>query len=75
MNVTIAGFPKQLAPLVTFDNFKIGFTTENMNLQQLIMQAKENGATEEQIEKIHHKFRYKHVKGGVILEDTAFTLK
>lgn len=75
MNVTIAGFPKQLAPLVTFDNFKIGFTTENMTLNDLINEARKNGATEEQIERIHHKFRYKHVKGGVILEDTGFTLK
>ena len=75
LNVTIAGFPKNLAPLITFDNFKIGFTTENMTLDDLIKQAKENGATEEQISRIHHKLRYKHVKGGVILEDTGFTLK
>lgn len=75
LNVVIAGFPKNLAPLLTFDNFKIGFTTEGMTLEDLIRQAKQNGATEEQLARIHHKLRYKHVKGGVILEDTAFTLK
>ena len=33
INVTVAGFPKRLAPCVTFENFKIGFTTEGMDLQ------------------------------------------
>ena len=75
LNVTIAGFPKQLAPLLTFDNFKIGFTTEGMTLDDMIKQAQKNGATLEQISKIKHKLRYKHVKGGVILQDTGFTLK
>lgn len=75
LNVTIAGFPKQLAPLMTFDNFKIGFTTDGMTLDDMIKQAQKNGATLEQIAKIKHKLRYKHVKGGVILQDTAFTLK
>lgn len=37
--------------------------------------AKENGATEEEIKKIHHKLRYTYVSGGVILEDTDFTIK
>lgn len=32
ISVTVAGFPKRLAPCVTFDNFKIGFTTEGMDL-------------------------------------------
>lgn len=75
LNVTIAGFPKNLAPLMTFENFKIGFTTEGMTVEDLINEARKNGATEEQISRIHHKLRYKHVKGGVILEDTGFTLK
>ena len=75
LNVVIAGFPKNLAPLLTFENFKIGFSTEGMTLDDLIKQAKQNGATDEQISRIHHKLRYKHVKGGVILEDTGFTLK
>ena len=75
LNVVIAGFPKQLAPLMTFDNFKIGFTTEGLSIEEMIKMAKKNGATDEELERIHHKLRYKHVKGGVILQDTAFTLK
>lgn len=75
LNVTIAGFPKELAPLMTFDNFKIGFTTDGLTLDDMIKQAHQNGASLEQISKIKHKLRYKHVKGGVILQDTAFTLK
>lgn len=75
LNVVIAGFPKYLAPLMTFDNFKLGFTTDGLTLSDMVQMAKDNGATEEQISRIHHKLRYKHVKGGVILEDTAFTLK
>ena len=61
INVTIAGFPKKLAHLVNFENFKIGFTTE--------------GLTDEQIGEAGRKLRYKHVDGGVILVDTDFTLK
>lgn len=75
LNVVIAGFPKNLAPLMTFDNFKIGFTTEGMTIEDMIKQARKNGASLEEISRIHHKLRYKHVKGGVILEDTPFTLK
>lgn len=75
LNVVIAGFPKNLAPLMTFDNFKIGFSTEGMTVEDMIKQARKNGATLEEISRIHHKLRYKHVKGGVILEDTGFTLK
>ena len=61
INVTIAGFPKKLAHLVNFENFNIGFTTEGMS-DDLIGEA-------------GRKLRYKHVKGGVILVDTDFTLK
>lgn len=75
LNVVIAGFPKNLAPLMTFDNFKIGFSTEGMTVEDMVKQARKNGATLEEISRIHHKLRYKHVKGGVILEDTGFTLK
>lgn len=32
LNVTVAGFPKRLSKYVTFDNFKIGFTTEGMKI-------------------------------------------
>lgn len=61
MNVTIAGLPKKLAPLINFDNFKIGFTTENINNETI----KETG----------RKLTFKHVKGGVLLVDTDFTIK
>lgn len=61
INVTIAGYPKKLAHLITFDNFKQGFTTADFS--------------DEQIGKAGRKLRYKHVKGGVVLVDTDFTLK
>ena len=72
---TVSGLPKYLAPLITMDNFKRGFTTKGMLLPDLIEMARKNGATEEQIEKVHHKITYKYVKGGVILADTDFTIK
>ena len=56
MNVTVAGLPKKLGNLITFDNFNIGFTTENI-------------ATD------NKKLTYKHVKGGVMLVDTEFSIK
>ena len=34
MNVTVAGLPKRLGKYITFDNFKIGFTTEGMNIDE-----------------------------------------
>lgn len=72
---TVAGLPKYLAPLLTMENFKRGFTTKGMLLPDLIELAKENGASLEEIDKIHHKLTYKYVKGGVILADTDFTIK
>jgi hypothetical protein len=74
VEVTVAGLPKYLAPIINFDNFKKGFSTGGMTHEQLIEMAKKNGATDEEIEKLHHKFRYKYVKGGVILADTDFTI-
>lgn len=74
-HVTVAGLPQYLAPLVTFDNFKRGFTTAGMTQDDLIREARKNGATENEIKKIHHKLRYHYVSGGVILEDTDFTIK
>lgn len=56
MNVTVAGLPKKLGNLITFENFNIGFTTENMNTD-------------------NKKLTYKHVKGGVLLVDTEFSIK
>lgn len=75
INTTIAGFPKQLQPLITFENFKIGFTTEGISTKEMAELARKNGASEEQIEKLHPKLGYKYVKGGVILEDVDFTIK
>ncbi len=75
LNVTVAGLPKYLTPLITFDNFKRGFTTEGLTLAEMVDLASKNGATEEQIKKLHPKLTYKYVKGGVILADTDFTIK
>ena len=74
-HVTVAGLPHYLAPLVTFENFKQGFTTAGLTLEMMKEQARKNGATEEEIKKLHHKLRYTYVNGGVILEDTDFTIK
>ena len=60
MNVTIAGLPKKLAHVINFDNFKPGFTTADL--------------TDEEIGEGGRKLTYKHVKGGVILVDTDFTI-
>lgn len=73
--VTVAGLPHYLAPLVTFDNFKKGFSTAGLTIEAMREKARQNGATEEEIKKIHHKLRYTYVNGGVILEDTDFTIK
>lgn len=56
MNVTVAGLPKKLGNLITFDNFNIGFTTENIDTD-------------------NKKLTFKHVKGGVLLVDTEFSIK
>lgn len=60
MNVTVAGLPKKLSHVINFDNFKPGFTTANL--------------TDEEIGDGGRKLTYKHVKGGVILVDTDFTI-
>jgi hypothetical protein len=75
LNVTVAGLPKYLAPLITFENFKRGFSTEGLTLKQMLDLASKNGASEEELKKLHPKLMYKYVKGGVILEDTDFTIK
>lgn len=61
LNVTVAGLPKKLAPLINFDNFNIGFTTENI--------------PDEKINETGKKLTFKHVKGGVLLVDTEFSIK
>lgn len=73
--VTVAGLPKYLAPLINFDNFRKGFTTMDMDLNEMVEMAKQNGAGLEDIAKLHHKLTYKYVQGGVILADTDFTIK
>lgn len=75
VSVTVAGLPKYLAPIINFDNFKRGFTTANTSYEELVKIALENGANNEEIKKLHHKFNYQYVKGGVILADTDFTIK
>lgn len=75
LNVTVAGLPKYLAPLITFENFKRGFSTEGLTLLEMVDQASKNGASPEEIKKLHPKLTYKYVKGGVILADTDFTIK
>lgn len=34
MNVTVAGLPKKLGKYINFDNFEVGFSTENMNIDE-----------------------------------------
>ncbi len=75
VHVTVAGLPKYLAPIVNFENFTKGFTTAGLSLQDMERMARENGATQEEIDNIHHKLSYKYYKGGVILADTDFTIK
>jgi hypothetical protein len=70
----VAGLPKYMAPIVNFDNFRRGFSTAGMTHENLVELAKQNGATEEEIEKLHHKTDFLYVKGGVILADTDFTI-
>ena len=43
VKVTVAGLPKYLAPLITFENFKRGFSTEGLDLEDLRRIARENG--------------------------------
>lgn len=75
VSVTVAGLPKYLAPIITFENFKRGFSTGEMSFTEMREMAIKNGASESDVENIHHKFTYKYVKGGVILADTDFTIK
>lgn len=75
VHVTVAGLPHYLAPLINFSNFKKGFTTAGMSLKDLKEAARKNGASDEEIKKIHHKLRYTYTNGGVVLTDTDFTIK
>lgn len=75
VQATVAGLPKYMQSLITFDNFKRGFSTTGMSQDDLIRLAKQNGASDEELSKVQHKLTYKYVKGGVILADTDFTIK
>ena len=75
LEVTVAGLPKYLGCIINFDNFRVGFTTEGMSLEDMIQLAKDNGASDYEIEKLHPKLGYKYVKGGVILQDVDFSIK
>lgn len=72
---TVAGLPKYLAPIINFDNFRRGFTTCGLTIDDLKNMARLNGASEEEIEEVHHKTTYKHCCGGLVLVDTDFTIK
>lgn len=75
VHVTVAGLPKYLAPIVNFDNFRHGFTTENLTIEDMEEMARRNGASEQEIEELHHKLSYTYTQGGVVLTDTDFTIK
>lgn len=61
LNVTIAGLPKKLAPIMNFRNFQVGFSTKDL--------------PKEYLDSIGYKLTYKQVKGGVLLVNTDFTIK
>lgn len=61
IHATVAGMPKKLSHLITFDNFNVGFTTEAF--------------TDEEIGSKGRKLRYVHTNGGVVLMPTDFTIK
>lgn len=60
IHATVAGCPKALSRLFTFENFNIGFTTADFDASIIGKDA---------------KLRYKQVNGGVILQETDFTIK
>lgn len=59
-SVHIAGLPRKLAKFMDFDKFRIGFNVNELG---------------EEVTRGKEKLRYKHVKGGVILTETDFTIK
>lgn len=60
ITATVAGCPKALSKLFSFDNFDFGFTTADFDANIIGKDA---------------KLRYKQVKGGVILQETDFTIQ
>ena len=61
IHATVAGMPKKLSHLITFENFNVGFTTEAF--------------TDEEVGKKGRKLKYVHTDGGVVLMPTEFTIK
>lgn len=61
INATIAGLPKRLGKLINFDNFKVGFSTRDLD--------------QEELKNLGNKLAYHYVKGGVVLIDTDFEIK
>ena len=61
IHATVAGMPKKLSHLITFENFNVGFTTEAF--------------TDEEIGKKGRKLKYVHTDGGVVLMPTEFSIK
>ena len=61
IEATVAGMPKKLSHLITFDNFNIGFTTEAFS--------------DEEVGSKGRKLKYVHTDGGVVLMPTEFTIK
>ena len=60
MDVVVAGLPKKLGHIVSFDNFKVGFNTADF--------------TDEEIGEFGRKLTYKQVPGGVVLVPTDFSI-
>lgn len=60
MDVVVAGLPKKLGHLVTFENFEVGFNTAKF--------------TDEEIGDAGRKLTYKQVPGGVVLVPTDFSI-
>ena len=61
IHATIAGLPKKLAPIINFDNFKIGFSTADI--------------PDDILDQYGRKLTYKQCDGGVILQPVDFTIK
>lgn len=61
ITATIAGLPKRLGKLINFDNFRVGFSTTELN--------------PDEVQKLGNKLTYKYVPGGVVLIDTDFEIK
>lgn len=71
---TVSGLPKYLAPIINFTNFKRGFTTKGLTINDLRQMARDNGATDEEVEDVRFKTTFLHAPGGVILKSTDFTI-